>query len=147
MATALHADPNAERIEEIPPPAGALPWNVWTWTMWKKNYDWFLYSTLCDNDYDSIDMRDAPTTWQGLLCCFSCGLLGKRKQSTITIVFVILVFFLTIAITAGILNTQATGTTAGCADGLTMYCAAADCAAPVCPSIYSAAAPAPLPAF
>ena len=140
MATALRSDPTSAQVEEIPEESGLR------WICWKKNYDFFLYSTLCDNDYDTIEFKDQPSRKDGLVCCFTCGLLGKRSQSTITMVFVILVFFLTVAILAGILNTQATAKVAGCADGLNMYCVAADCAPPVCPSIYSSA-PAPAPSL
>ena len=137
MATALRSDSTSSHVEEIPKESGLQ----WIW--WKKNYDFFLYSTLCDNDYDTIEFKDQPSWKDGLLCCFTCGLLGKSNQSTITFVFIILMFSLTVAILAGILNTQATAKVAGCADGLNMYCVSSNCAPPVCPSIYSAPAPAP----
>lgn len=142
MATKIHADPTAVGMAEIPPVPSGIGWISWKWI-----YDWFLYSSLCKNDFDSIDATEQPTTWETVLCCFSCCLLGKRKESTITIAFIIVFFFLTVAITAGILDTAGTGTAAGCADEQVMYCTASNCAPPVCPSIFAAPAPAPAPMF
>ncbi|KAL3146477.1 hypothetical protein ABBQ32_000734 [Trebouxia sp. C0010 RCD-2024] len=147
MANALRCDPTSAHVEEIPemfvvhPYGASLCIPVLDWIRWQMRYVFFLYSTLCHNDYDTIEFKDRPSWKDGLLCCFTLGKCGKSSQSTITIVFVILVFFLTVAITAGILNTQATAKVAGCADGLNMYCVATNCAPPVCPSIYSAPAP------